>query len=146
MAATLRCISESKQAILMVRKQSWPNKHEQKVSISVMRSAYSSACIGTVGMQRCTRWMRAHRAGELSASVGRRALVRRLCDAQGNNIREFKSSLWTGGKVLRKTSSAQAPPLDSQVSNLKIVGASYSSSSNSSSRRSSARLFCFFVR
>lgn len=32
------------------------------------------------------------RAGELSASVGRRAVMRRLCDAEGYNIREFKSS------------------------------------------------------
>lgn len=32
----------------------------------------------------------AYGAGELSVSVGRRALMRRLCDAEGYNIREFK--------------------------------------------------------
>lgn len=91
-------------------------------SYFLLESCYSSSSFGAVGRQRCWRWMRAHRAGELSASVGRRALMRRLCDAEGYNIREFKSSPWTRGKLLHKP--LQAPPFNSPVSNLKIVGGS----------------------
>lgn len=81
--------------------------------------------------RRCWCWMRAHGAGELSASVGRRALVRRLCDAEVYNIREFKSSSSSPSSDLnrRKTANPRNPLprkllLSSPASNFRIGGAS----------------------